>query len=123
MAVGSGSAGLFSDAALLRYNTDKIPMARLVRSASIDARHTPFQLEIRESSIHYRGVFTLEPIPPGRKVIEYTGEKINRRETKRRGKGRVTYLFTLDHYWTLDGSGVGGQRCGDHQPQLQSLSL
>jgi SET domain-containing protein len=64
-------------------------------------------MEIRASSIHHRGVFALERIPAGRKVIEYTGERISRRETKRRGMGRVTYLFTLDKYWTIDGA-VGG---------------
>lgn len=79
----------------------------LVKSPSIDFRHTPFRLEIRESRIHERGVYTLEPIPPRRKVIEYTGERISRRETRRRGMGRVTYLFTLDNYWTIDGA-VGG---------------
>ena len=77
-------------------------MARLVRQASIDPRYARFRLEIRQSSIHHRGVFALEPIPAGRKVIEYTGERISRRETKRRGDGIVTYLFTLDSYWTLD---------------------
>lgn len=82
-------------------------MARLVRHASIDSRYTCFLMEIRQSSIHHRGVFALEPIPAGRKVIEYTGERISRRETKRRGMGRVTYLFTLDKYWTIDGA-VGG---------------
>lgn len=82
-------------------------MARLVRQASIDPRYANFRLEIRQSSIHHRGVFALEPIPAGRKVIEYTGERISRRETKRRGAGRITYLFTLDSYWTLDGA-VGG---------------
>jgi len=82
-------------------------MSRLVRAAAIDPRHACFRMEIRESSIHYRGVFALETIPPGRKVIEYTGERISRRETKRRGTGRVTYLFTLDDYWTIDGA-VGG---------------
>jgi SET domain-containing protein len=40
-------------------------------------------------------------------VIEYTGERIGRRETKRRGQGWLTYLFTLDDYWTIDGA-VGG---------------
>ncbi|HUK15954.1 MAG TPA: SET domain-containing protein-lysine N-methyltransferase [Bryobacteraceae bacterium] len=82
-------------------------MARLARAASIDPQHARFRLEIRQSSIHHRGVFALEPIPAGRKVIEYTGERISRRETKRRGMGRITYLFTLDQYWTLDGA-VGG---------------
>lgn len=62
---------------------------------------------IRESRIHRRGVYALEQIPKGRKVIEYTGEKISRRETKKRGLGSITYLFTLDNYWTIDGA-VGG---------------
>ena len=82
-------------------------MARLVRTASIDPRHARFRLEIRRSSIHHHGVFALERIPAARKVIEYTGQRISRRETKRRGDGPVTYLFTLDDYWTLDGA-VGG---------------
>ena len=64
-------------------------------------------MEIRDSKIHRRGVYALERIPAGRKVIEYTGEKISRRETKRRGTIHVTYMFTLDAYWTIDGS-VGG---------------
>jgi SET domain-containing protein len=64
-------------------------------------------MEIRPSGIHRFGVFALERIPARRKVIEYTGEKISRRETKRRGQGSLTYLFTLDNYWTIDGS-VGG---------------
>ena len=79
----------------------------LVKSPVIDPRYACFQLEIRQSRIHRRGVYALERIPPRRKVIEYTGERISRRETKRRGDGPVTYLFTLDDYWTLDGA-VGG---------------
>jgi SET domain-containing protein len=82
-------------------------MATLVKSPKIDPRHTPFRLVIRESKIHRRGVYALERIPARRKVIEYTGERISRRETKRRGQGNVTYLFTLDDYWTIDGA-VGG---------------
>ena len=80
---------------------------RLIQSPSIDPRLARFRLEIRPSRIHRWGVYALERIPKGRKVIEYTGERISRRETKRRGQGRVTYLFTLDPYWTLDGA-VGG---------------
>jgi SET domain-containing protein len=79
----------------------------LVKSPRIDPRFTRFRLVIRESKIHRRGVYAAEPIPARRKVIEYTGERISRRETKRRGDGDVTYLFTLDDYWTLDGA-VGG---------------
>jgi uncharacterized protein len=73
----------------------------------IDPKFTPFKLSIRESRIHGHGVYAGERIPANRKVIEYTGERINRRETKKREEGAYTYLFTLDKYWTIDGA-VGG---------------
>jgi SET domain-containing protein len=74
----------------------------------IDERYAAFRLEIRPSQIHRWGVYALERIPQNRKIIEYTGEKISRRETKRRGDERdLHYLFTLNSYWTIDGS-VGG---------------
>jgi SET domain-containing protein len=65
-------------------------------------------MRLARSKIHRWGVFATEFIPARRKVIEYTGEKISRRETKRRADAReFTYLFTLDPYWTIDGA-VGG---------------
>ncbi|HJT87840.1 MAG TPA: SET domain-containing protein-lysine N-methyltransferase [Bryobacteraceae bacterium] len=79
----------------------------LVSRPSIDSRHCCFELSIRESAIHRFGVYAEENIPPRRKVIEYTGERVSRLEARRRGLGRVTYLFTLDPYWSLDGA-VGG---------------
>jgi SET domain-containing protein len=66
-----------------------------------------FQLKIKQSKIHRWGIYAGEPIPARRKVIEYTGEKISRRETKRRDARPLHYLFTLDNYWTIDGA-VGG---------------
>jgi SET domain-containing protein len=76
---------------------------------SIDARHACFKLNVRPSKIHRWGVYAGEDIPARRKVIEYTGEKISRKETKRRSEqqDKMIYLFTLDNYWTLDGA-VGG---------------
>jgi len=79
----------------------------LVQSPRIDERYACFRLVIRESRIHRLGVYAAEEIPAHRKVIEYTGERISRRETRRRGMGEHTYLFALDSYWTLDGA-VGG---------------
>jgi SET domain-containing protein len=79
----------------------------LVKSPTINPKYACFRMEIRESKIHRRGVYAGERIPKGRKVIEYTGERISRRETKKRGQGSITYLFTLDGYWTIDGA-VGG---------------
>lgn len=73
----------------------------------IDARYACFRLLLKPSRIHRWGVFAGETIPKGRKIIEYTGEKISRRETARRAERPLNYLFTLDNYWTIDGS-VGG---------------
>ena len=77
------------------------------RPPGIDPRYTRYRLAVRPSGIHRYGVFAEEFIPKGRKVIEYTGERISRRETARRSNGSLNYLFTLDNYWTLDGA-VGG---------------
>jgi uncharacterized protein len=74
----------------------------------IDQKHACFGLRLAPSKIHRWGIYATEFIPAGRKVIEYTGERISRRETKRRADlSDMIYLFTLDPYWTLDGS-VGG---------------
>lgn len=74
----------------------------------IDPKFACFGMKLAPSKIHRWGVYATERIPAGRKVLEYTGEKISRRETKRRAdSSRFIYLFTLDSYWTIDGS-VGG---------------
>jgi len=75
----------------------------------IDPHYAHFKLSIKKGGIHRFGLFACEDIPKNRKVIEYTGERINRRETRKRSEeqGSMIYLFTLDSYWTLDGA-VGG---------------
>jgi SET domain-containing protein len=92
-------------------------------SSRIDPRRACFRLELRRSRIHGYGVYAAEPIPGRRKVIEYTGERISRRETRRRGLGARTYLFTLDEYWTIDGAAGGsGAEFINHscQPNLRA---
>jgi hypothetical protein len=76
---------------------------------TVNERYACFKLSIKPSGIHRWGLYTEEFIPKRRKVIEYTGERINRRETRKRSdeQASMIYLFTLDSYWTLDGS-VGG---------------
>jgi SET domain-containing protein len=76
-------------------------------SPSINPDFASFRLRIARSKIHRWGVYAAEFIPANRKVIEYTGERISRRETKKRSERELNYLFTLDRYWTIDGS-VGG---------------
>lgn len=76
---------------------------------SINEQYAAFKLDIRPSRIHRWGVYAGENIPARRKVIEYTGERLNRRQTRLRSdqRGAMIYLFTLDAYWTIDGA-VGG---------------
>jgi uncharacterized protein len=81
--------------------------ADIVVTPRICPRHAIFALEVRPSRIHRWGVFALERIPPRRKVIEYTGERISRRETKRRSERQHVYLFELDAYWCIDGAAGG----------------
>jgi uncharacterized protein len=79
-----------------------------VTTPRIDPQFAQFELRLATSRIHRWGVYAGERIPPRRKVIEYTGERISRGETKRRNDDRkLHYLFTLDNYWTIDGA-VGG---------------
>jgi uncharacterized protein len=88
---------------MLRKSMGTVP----VLSPGIDPRFACFKLAVRQSRIHRYGVYAEEPIPANRKVIEYTGERINRHEAKRRDQSDLTYLFSANLYWTLDGR-VGG---------------
>jgi len=78
----------------------------LIKTPRIDPRYVCFKVSIRRSKIHRYGVYAEEFIPARRKVIEYTGERLNRQQAKARD-GAYTYLFAVDPYWTLDGA-VGG---------------
>jgi uncharacterized protein len=81
------------------------------QTPQINPQHMKYQLRVGRSKIHRWGVYAAENIPAQHKVIEYTGERISRRETKKRAERELNYLFTLDNYWTIDGSvhGSGAQ--------------
>ena len=74
---------------------------------SVDPKYACFKLRVAPSKIHRWGLYADELIPARRKIIEYTGERISRRETKKRAERPLNYIFTLDSYWAIDGS-VGG---------------
>jgi len=74
---------------------------------AIDPRYASFRLEVRGSAIHRWGVYAGEDIPPGRKIIEYAGARLNRVQAKRRAESKLHYLFTVNPYWCVDGS-TGG---------------
>lgn len=69
------------------------------------------KLAIQKSKIHGKGLFTLEDIPWGYRVIEYTGQIIKRKEGNRREKYYdsigYTLLFELDDKRDVDGL-IGG---------------
>jgi uncharacterized protein len=86
-----------------------------VTDPKIKAGSTKWQLLVQPSPIQGLGVFALENIPPNRKVIEYTGERISEREAVARfekiwrsgGEEKKICLFRLSERYMLDGA-VGG---------------
>jgi SET domain-containing protein len=74
----------------------------MARFPKIDPKFCCFRLRISRSKIHGRGIYAAQNIPPKRKVIEYTGEKISIMEA---GQRRNTlYLFVLNDRWMIDGA-------------------
>jgi uncharacterized protein len=81
----------------------------------LNPRFTHWRLRVGRSTIHRRGVFTTEDIPSHRQVVEYTGERITRREAVERfekiwhsrKRNKLIYLFQVSTRWVIDGA-VGG---------------
>jgi SET domain-containing protein len=57
--------------------------------------------------VHRWGVFAEEAIPARRRVIEYTGERIDRREAHRRRLRPYAYFFATSKTRAIDGA-IGG---------------
>lgn len=70
--------------------------------------------EVRGSDIHGRGVYATQPIRKGRKIIEYIGELVDKKESDRRSRRQIrraagggdgaVYIFTLSKRWDIDGN-------------------
>ncbi|HEX4156547.1 MAG TPA: SET domain-containing protein-lysine N-methyltransferase [Acidobacteriaceae bacterium] len=72
-------------------------MPRTTRRKAPPTSATP-RLLIRSSKIHAAGVVTLDPIPRGRRVLEYDGPRISKSIADERYADRtVTYLFGIDN--------------------------
>ncbi len=75
---------------------------------------TSIWCEVRESSIHGRGLYATRRIPDDTRILPYVGEKIDKDESDRRGwermeRSQVTgeasvYIFTLNDDFDIDGS-------------------
>ncbi len=81
-------------------------------------------LEIRPSPIDGRGCFAAVAFKQGRKIVEYAGERISRREVARRLKNkRRIHISNINSYWAIDGSrGGNGSQFINHscEPNCQA---
>lgn len=73
----------------------------------LDPTACRFALAYGRSAIHRWGIFCAEPIPARRRVIEYTGEKINWAEAYRRRIRPCIYLYWTGPRSAIDGA-IGG---------------
>lgn len=70
-------------------------------------------LRSRQSAIHGRGVYARCDIPDGTRVVEYTGERVTKAESRKREEQRLerqkrggddcVYIFDLNKKYDLDG--------------------
>lgn len=89
----------------------------------ISARYSDFKLRIARSKIHRWGVFALDAIPRGKKVIEYQGDHLTLPQANRRfrrnlrlGKPRDNVYFArLNRRIVIDGfAGKSGAQFINH---------
>ena len=65
-------------------------------------------LAIKKSPINGKGCFAAAFFPKGRKIAEYAGELISRREVARRVRtSRKHRVCAVNNYWSIDGSRGG----------------
>lgn len=90
-------------------------MARLFRHRQNLSKTKPHRwICARQSAIHGRGVYASCDIPDGTRVIEYTGERVTKAESRKREEQRLkrqqrggdddcVYIFDLNKKHDLDG--------------------
>jgi len=89
------------------FESEATPLDLNIGEPVIDPERCRFKLSYARSAIHRWGIFAEEVIPARRRVIEYTGEKIDAEEVERRSFRDCLYTFWLNDNWALDGA-VGG---------------
>jgi SET domain-containing protein len=81
--------------------------ARLPKTHRINPKKAYFDLRIGRSSLHRYGVFALEDIPRGRRVIEYTGKRLSYEQVWHIEAPDDVYIANMNAQWFLDGSSGG----------------
>lgn len=77
----------------------------------INPKFAQFRLQIGRSATHRYGVFALEDIPAGRRVIEYTGKHLNLEQVFKLRAPEDSYIAGINSKLYLDGrwGGSGAQ--------------
>jgi uncharacterized protein len=73
----------------------------------IDPKSAQYKLRIGPSRVHHVGVFALEDIPAGRRVIEYKGKRLTFAQGTDLKPPHDRYLVRLNDTWVLDGRSGG----------------
>lgn len=77
------------------------------RTRQINPRAARYRLRIRRSLLHGYGVFALEEIPRGRRVIEYTGKRLTHKQLWKIRAPKDIYIAGINSRWCVDGSSGG----------------
>jgi SET domain-containing protein len=93
-----------SDNDLTAFVREVVLPGLYISEPDIDPKSCSFKLRYASSSIHRWGIFADEDIPARRRVIEYTGQKIDVKEVWRRSFRQHLYVFWLNEKWALDGA-------------------
>jgi len=101
------AARLIRKATRIRSTVDAMNDEGVAVTGTINPLYANYRLSAKRSDIHRLGVFAEDAIPKGRKVIEYTGERITAKESGRRWNPKRSYLFELTTRVHLDGA-IGG---------------
>src|ERR1700742_566587 len=75
--------------------------------ADINPGPQPPPIEVRNSSVHGRGVFAARRIEKGERIVEYLGERVSHDEADRRYESKAendshTFLFIVDSKTVID---------------------
>jgi uncharacterized protein len=86
-----------------QHKTRKVGKPNLVHSELVEVRNSP---------IHGRGVYAVEPIKKNTRIYEYVGERIShteadRRFWRKRNTDGHTFLFVVNRKTVIDGSRLG----------------
>ncbi|HUJ29938.1 MAG TPA: SET domain-containing protein-lysine N-methyltransferase [Candidatus Acidoferrum sp.] len=86
--------------------------ARRRRAPKVNPRYARFRVRLGRSGIHSWGVFALEDIPAGQRVMEYRGRRLSIQQAVDLKPPFDRYVVRLSRRWMLDGriGGSGAER-------------